>query len=120
MNRCYTQRLWLDNTASIGHTSPLHQALEGEKKELKEEALAAVAGGDFTLPETIFNNVPSLKAILKKYTSGEIASLDGVRKAIRNDVWFMQNEGPIRNRYVQLYNYQELVKTGRAQGTTRY
>lgn len=90
------------------------------KKELKEEALAAVAGGDFTLPETIFNNVPSLKAILKKYTSGEIASLDGVRKAIRDDVWFKQNSAAIKARYVQLYNYQELVKTGQAQGTTQY
>jgi len=86
----------------------------------QEEALGVAAGADFALPETIFKHVPSLNAILKKYVSGEIASADGLRKAIRDDVWYKQNSAEIKNRYVQLYNYQDLVATGQANGSTDY
>ena len=72
------------------------------------------------MPETIFKHVPSLNAILQKYVNGEIASADGLRKAIRDDVWYKQNSGEIKARYVQLYNYQDLVATGQATGSTDY
>jgi hypothetical protein len=84
------------------------------------EALGVAAGADFALPETIFKHVPSLNAILQKYVNGEIASADGLRKAIRDDVWYKQNSAEIKNRYVQLYNYQDLVATGQANGSTDY
>lgn len=85
-----------------------------------EEALGVAGGADFALPETLFKHVPSLNAILQKFVNGEIASVDGLRKAIRDDVWYKQNSQEIKNRYVQLYNYQDLVATGQAQGTTAY
>ena len=85
----------------------------------REEALGIAAGADFALPETIFNNVPSLKRILERYVQ-EDWTPDKLRKAIRDDVWFRKNSAEIKARYVQLYNYQDLVKSGQAQGTTDY
>ena len=85
----------------------------------REEALNIAAGEDFTLPETIFNNVESLKLILERYVA-EDWTPDKLRKAIRDDVWFRKNSGAIKQRYVQLFNYEDLVKTGQAQGTTQY
>ena len=87
--------------------------------EQREEALGIAAGADFALPETIFNNVPSLKRILEQYVK-EDWTPDKLRKAIRDDVWFRKNSAEIKARYVQLYNYQDLVKSGQAQGTTDY
>ena len=85
----------------------------------REEALNVAAGTDFALPETIFNNVPSLKAILDRYVK-EDWTPDKLRKAIRDDVWFRKNSAEIKARYVQLYNYQDLVATGQADGSTDY
>jgi hypothetical protein len=85
----------------------------------REEALAITEGVDFALPETIFNNVDSLKLILERYVA-EDWTPDKLRKAIRDDVWFRKNSGAIKQRYVQLFNYEDLVKTGQAQGTTQY
>lgn len=87
--------------------------------EQREEALAIAAGADFALPETIFNNVPSLKRILEQYVKEDWTE-NKLRKAIRDDVWFRKNSAEIKARYVQLYNYQDLVKSGQAQGTTDY
>lgn len=87
--------------------------------EQREEALNIAAGADFALPEVIFNNVPSLKRLLERYVA-EDWTPDKLRKAIRDDVWFRKNSAEIKARYVQLYNYQDLVKTGQAQGTTDY
>jgi hypothetical protein len=107
-------------TPAVGGASKTPAAPAKTATQKQEEALNVAAGADFTLPETIFKHVPSLNAILKKYVSGEIASADGLRKAIRDDVWYKQNSAEIKNRYVQLYNYQDLVATGQAQGTTAY
>ena len=85
----------------------------------REQALGIAEGTDFALPETIFNNVPSLKTILDRYVA-EDWTADKLRKAIRDDVWYRQNSGAIKQRYVQLFNYRDLVKTGQAQGTTQY
>jgi hypothetical protein len=85
----------------------------------REEALGVAAGEDFALPETIFNNVPSLKAILNRYVK-EDWTADKLRKAIRDDVWYRKNSAEIKARYVQLYNYRDLVATGQADGSTDY
>lgn len=87
--------------------------------EQRDEALNVAAGADFDLPETIFNNVPSLKAILERYVK-EDWTPDKLRKEIRNDIWFRQNSAAIKDRYVQLFNYRDLVSKGQAQGTTKY
>jgi hypothetical protein len=85
----------------------------------REEALNVAAGADFALPETIFNNVPSLKAILDRYVK-ENWTEPQLRKAIRDDVWYRKNSAEIKARYVQLYNYRDLVATGQADGSTDY
>lgn len=87
--------------------------------EQRAEALGIAAGQDFALPEVIFNNVPSLKRLLERYVA-EDWTPDKLRKEIRDDVWFRKNSAEIKTRYVQLYNYQDLVKSGQAQGTTDY
>ena len=87
--------------------------------EQRAQALDVAAGTDFDLPETIFNNVPSLKTILDRYVKEDWTE-SKLRKAIRDDVWYRQNSAEIKNRYVQLFNYRDLVKTGQAQGTTKY
>lgn len=89
------------------------------KAQRREEALDVAAEQDFTLPETIFKNVPSLNAILKRYVKEEWTP-SKLRKAIRDDVWFKQNSKEIKARYVQLYNYRDLVATGQATGSTDY
>ncbi len=89
------------------------------KAQRREEALDVASEQDFTLPETIFKNVPSLNAILKRSVNEEWTP-SRIRKAIRDDVWFKQNSKEIRARYVQLYNYRDLVATGQATGSTDY
>jgi hypothetical protein len=85
----------------------------------RDEALNVAAGENIDLPETIFNNVPSLKAILDRYVK-EDWTPDKLRKAIRDDVWFRKNSAEIKARYVQLYNYRDLVASGQADGSTDY
>jgi hypothetical protein len=96
-----------------GKETPLTDAQQ------REEALNVAAATDFALPETIFNNVPSLKAILDRYVR-EDWTPDKLRKAIRDDVWYRKNSAEIKARYVQLYNYRDLVATGQASGSTDY
>ena len=87
--------------------------------ELEAEALDSATA--LNLPETLFRNIPSLQAILEKYTDSKSGMTDPeFRKAIRDDVWYKQNSAEIKARYVQLYNYRDLVKTGQAKGNTDY
>ena len=85
----------------------------------REQALETAAEEDFALPETLFNNIPSLKLLLKTYVDKDWTP-ERLRKAIRDDVWYRQNSKAIKERYIQLYNFRDLVKAGRAQGTTQY
>ena len=87
--------------------------------EQRDQALNVAAEQDFALPETLFNNVPSLNALLKRYVA-EDWTPDKLRKAIRDDVWFRKNSSEIKNRYVQLYNYEDLVKSGQDATQTDY
>jgi len=85
------------------------------------EALGAAAtAADFALPETLFKNIPSLNAILKKYVNTPGMTTAALLKEIRNDLWYKQNSQEIKERYVQYYNYRDLQASGRAQGTTDY
>ena len=81
---------------------------------------AASTTTDLALPETLFKNIPSLNAILKKYVSTPGMTEAAFLKLVRDDVWFKQNSKEIKNRYVQYYNYRDLQASGRAQGTTAY
>jgi hypothetical protein len=84
------------------------------------EALNVAAGQDFTLPETLFKNIPSLNAILKKYVNTPGMTPDAFRKMLRDDIWYKQNSKEIKERFIQYYNYRDLQASGRAQGTTDY
>jgi len=84
------------------------------------EALNVASGTDFTLPETLFKNIPSLNALLKKYVSTPGMTPDAFRKMLRDDVWYKQNSKEIKERFVQYYNYRDLQASGQAKGTTDY
>jgi len=92
---------------------------EKTASELESEALNVAAETDFALPETLFKNIPSLNALLKKYVD-EKWTPDKLRKAIRDDLWFKQNSAEIKARYVQYYNFRDLQASGQAKGTTDY
>jgi len=87
----------------------------------EEQRVAAldVAATDFALPETIFKNVPSLNRILKQYVDENWTEAK-LRKAIRDDNWYRKNSAEIKARYVQKFNYEDLVATGQADGSTDY
>jgi hypothetical protein len=107
-----------------GATSGSGKGKEKTKKKTSaelEEAAITTAAKDLDLPETLFKNIPSLQLILEKYSDPKTGMTnDELRKAIRDDVWYKQNSAEIKQRYVQLYNYRDLVKTGQAKGNTDY
>jgi hypothetical protein len=81
---------------------------------------AASTTTDLALPETLFKNIPSLNAILKKFVNTPGMTEAAFLKLVRDDVWFKQNSKEIKNRYVQYYNYRDLQASGQAKGTTAY
>ena len=89
-----------------------------EDREAK--ALEEAAKTDFDLPQTLFDNIPSLKLLLEKFVKTPGMTIDAFRKELRNDLWFKQNSGEIKTRYIQYYNFRDLQASGRAQGTTDY
>jgi hypothetical protein len=97
----------------------------GDKEKVKTdaereaEALDVAAEKDFTLPKTLFDNVDSLKLLLKEYVDKKWTP-DKLRKAIRDDLWFKQNSAEIKARYVQYYNFRDLQASGKATGSTDY
>lgn len=84
-----------------------------------QRALALDVAADFSLPETLFKNVPSLNRLLERYVKEDWTPAR-LRKEIRDDVWYRKNSAEIKARYVQYYNYQDLKAAGQAQGTTDY
>ena len=83
------------------------------------DALLAKVKADYNLPDIIFSNVDSLGKILARYVNGEI-DIDRFRQDVENDTWYRQNSKEIKARYLQKFNYADLVKSGNAQGTTDY
>ena len=73
----------------------------------------------YNMPDIIFKNIPSLGALLEKYVNGKLTDKQ-FQLELQNDPWVRQNSQEIKARYVQLFNYQDLVKSGRALGTTDY
>ena len=88
--------------------------------EDREAIALGTAATDFTLPQTLFDNIPSLKLLLEKFVKTPGMTMDAFRKELRNDLWFKQNSDEIKARYVQYYNFRDLQASGRAQGTTDY
>jgi hypothetical protein len=83
------------------------------------DAILAKAQADYNLPDIIFSNVDSLGKLLKEYVDGKI-DIDLFKQKVANDPWYRQNSTEIKARYLQKFNYQDLVKSGNAKGTTDY
>jgi len=96
---------------------------KGKTPQLSDEeqrvSALDVAATDFSLPETIFKNIPSLNRILKQYVDENWTEAK-LRKAIRDDNWYRKNSAEIKARYVQKFNYDDLVASGQADGSTDY
>jgi hypothetical protein len=103
-------------TGPAGATGPTVTPGDREAEALG----AASTATDLALPETLFKNIPSLNAILKKYVNTPGMTEAAFLKLIRDDIWFKQNSKEIKNRYVQYYNFRDLQASGQAQGTTAY
>lgn len=86
-------------------------------KETKAVGLEAAAALD--LAGTLFEHVPSLKILLDEYVTKGWSNSRFLQE-LRNDTWYKKNSAEIKQRYVQLYNYQDLVASGQADGTTDY
>lgn len=85
----------------------------------KYDSILAKAQADYNLPDIIFSNVKSLGSILKEYVDGKI-DIDLFKQKVQNDPWYRQNSAEIKARYLQKFNYEDLVKSGNAKGTTDY
>jgi len=93
-----------------------------EDKRSKEQRYAdaiATAMEKYNMPDIIFRNVGSLGDLLRKFVDGKLTDRQ-FQLEIQNDPWYRQNSGEIKARYVQLFNFEDLVKSGRATGTTDY
>ena len=90
-----------------------------------DEALLK-AQKDFNLPDIIFSNVKSLGDLLdryvnpKKYGKNGIGDINQFIQLVQTDPWFRQNSTEIKARYLQKFNFDDLVKSGQAKGTTDY
>lgn len=85
----------------------------------KYDSILAKAKKDYNLPDIIFSNVKSLGKILEEYVNGKI-DIDLFKQKIENDTWYRQNSDEIKARYLQKFNFEDLVKSGNAKGTTDY
>lgn len=85
----------------------------------KYDSILAKAKAEYNLPDIIFSNVKSLGKILEEYVNGKI-DIDLFKQKIENDTWYRQNSVEIKARYLQKFNFEDLVKSGNAKGTTDY
>ena len=95
---------------------------KGEKPKTAEQRYAdavALATEKYNMPDIIFRNVDSLKSLLNRYVNNELTDAQ-FKREIELDPWYRQNSKEIRTRYLQLFNYEDLVNSGRATGTTDY
>lgn len=124
------QEVEVEETAVVPETPSKTPAKPGEDKDKgkedkpksKEERYTdaiALAVEKYNMPDILFRNVPSLGELLKRYVNDELTDAQ-LRREIELDPWYRSNSKEIKTRYVQLFNYEDLVKTGRATGTTDY
>lgn len=108
---------------AAGDTGAAGTDTAGAKDERTKDQRYADAIADATrlynMPDIIFKNIPSLGALLQKFVDNKLTDKQ-FQLELQNDPWVRQNSQEIKARYVQLFNYQDLVKSGRALGTTDY
>ena len=90
-----------------------------------DEALANVQE-KYNLPDILFSQVKSLGTLLDRYVNAKKYGKDGIAdigkfvELVKIDPWYRANEGEIKARYIQKFNYDDLVKSGKATGNTNY
>jgi hypothetical protein len=109
----------VDTTTLAGITAASARPPVGGAVVSKYDSILAKAQADYNLPDIIFSNVKSLGDLLKEYVDGKI-DIDLFKQKVANDPWYRQNSTEIKARYLQKFNYQDLVKSGNAKGTTDY
>ena len=109
----------VDTTTLAGITAASARPPVGGSVVSKYDSILAKAQAEYNLPDIIFSNVKSLGDILKEYVDGKI-DIDLFKQKVANDTWYRQNSTEIKARYLQKFNYQDLVKSGNAKGTTDY
>jgi len=107
--------------ASMGIAPPVGGAVV----KTYDAALAEVQE-KYNLPDIIFSRVESLGSLLdryvnpKKYGKDAIGDIKRFVDLVKVDPWYRANEGVIRKRYIEKFNYEDLVKSGQATGNTVY
>jgi hypothetical protein len=109
----------VDTTTLAGITAASARPPAGGAVVKGYDAALALAKEKYNLPDIIFSNVKSLGKILEEYVNGKI-DIDLFRQKVENDPWYRQNSKEIKARYLQKFNYDDLVKSGNAKGTTDY
>lgn len=90
-----------------------------------DKALADVQE-KYNLPDILFSQVKSLGNLLDRYVNAKKYGKDGIAdigkfvELVKIDPWYRANEGEIKARYIQKFNYEDLVKSGKATGNTNY
>ena len=90
-----------------------------------DQALANVQE-KYNLPDILFSQVKSLGTLLDRYVNAKKYGKDGIAdigkfvELVKIDPWYRANEGVIKQRYIEKYNYEDLVKSGKAVGNTKY
>jgi hypothetical protein len=109
----------VDTNTLAGITAASARPPVGGAVVSKYDSILAKAQKDYNLPDIIFSNVKSLGKILEEYVNGKI-DIDLFKQKVENDPWYRQNSTEIKARYLQKFNYEDLVKSGNAKGTTDY
>lgn len=109
----------VDTTTIAGITAASERPPVGGAVVKGYDAALALAKEKYNLPDIIFSNVKSLGKILEEYVNGKI-DIDLFKQKVANDPWYRQNSTEIKARYLQKFNYDDLVKSGNAKGTTDY
>jgi hypothetical protein len=115
----FPQYSGVDTTTIGGITAASARPPVGGPTVQGYDAILAKAKADYNLPDIIFSNVKSLGDVLKEYVDGKI-DIDLFKQKVANDPWYRQNSTEIKARYLQKFNYDDLVKSGNAKGTTDY
>ena len=101
------------------------EATGGSVVKTYDQALADVQE-KYNLPDIIFGKVESLGLLLDRYVNAKKYGKDGIGdikkfvELVKVDPWYRANEGVIKQRYIEKYNYEDLVKSGKAVGNTGY
>jgi hypothetical protein len=115
-------RFRMADEASMGAVSG---AVSDTLLKTYDEALANVQE-KYNLPDILFSQVKSLGTLLDRYVNAKKYGKDGIADIgkfvdlVKIDPWYRANEGVIKQRYIEKYNYEDLAKSGKAVGNTKY